>query len=149
MKFWSMHLYPDIFNFLIVFASELGSKDLNGYKNSTAYSYHKSGWLEPLLHHDLLTGSNFSVLKDECRKSQSVHDPFHKLWIILEKSAKVQSCHCSCIVGTSKTSNQVAATIFWVEAAVRTGSTNTFCTSFANEWLPCRKDKEDPQKLKI
>ena len=112
MKFWPMHLYPDIFNYLIVFPSELGSKDLNGYKNSRAYSYHKLGWLEPLLHHDLLTGSNFSVLKGECRKSQSVHDPFHKLWTILEKSAKVQSCHCSCIVDMSEMSNQVAATIF-------------------------------------
>ena len=43
MKFWPMHLYPDIFNYLIVFPSELGSKDLNGYKNSRAYSYHKLG----------------------------------------------------------------------------------------------------------
>ena len=43
MKFWAMFLYPDIFNYLTSFPSELGSKDLNDYKNSKAYSYHKSG----------------------------------------------------------------------------------------------------------
>ena len=78
MKFWRMLLYANIFNYLIFFPSELGSKDLNDYKNSTAYSYHKLGWLQPLLYHNL-TGGNFWILKGECRKSQSVNDPFHKL----------------------------------------------------------------------
>ena len=73
-----MLLYANIFNYLIFFPSELGSKDLNDYKNSTAYSYHKLGWLQPLLYHNL-KGSNFGILKGECRKSQSVNDPFHKI----------------------------------------------------------------------
>ena len=94
MKFWPMLLYPDIFNYLMFFPSELGSKDLIDNKNSKAYSYHKSGWLELLLYHNL-TGSSFCILKGECRKSQSVNDPFHKLWIVLEKSAKIRSCHCT------------------------------------------------------
>ena len=85
MKFWPMLLYPDIFNYLMFFALELGSKDLIDNKNSKAYSHHKSGWLELLLYHNL-TGSNFCILKGECRKSQSVNDPFHRPWIILEKS---------------------------------------------------------------
>ena len=29
MKFWAMILYPDIFNYLMSFSSELGSNDLN------------------------------------------------------------------------------------------------------------------------
>ena len=41
---------------------------------------------------------------------------------------KVQSC--------------VAAAIFRVDAAVRTGLTKPSCTSPVNEWLPCRKDIE-------
>ena len=48
MKFWAMFLYPDIFNYLTSFPSELGSKDLNDYKNSKAYSYRKSSWLQPV-----------------------------------------------------------------------------------------------------
>ena len=48
MTFWPMLSYPDIFNFLIFYPSELGSKDLSDYKNSKAYSYYKSGWLQPL-----------------------------------------------------------------------------------------------------
>ena len=34
--------YPDIFNFLMFYRSELGSKDLSDYKNSKAYSYYQS-----------------------------------------------------------------------------------------------------------
>ena len=112
---------------------------MNDYKNSKAYSYHKSGWLQPMLYHDL-AGSNFCTLKGECRKSQSVNDPFHKLWIILEKSTKIRSCHCTCMAGTNETCNHVAAAVFRVEEAVRTGLTNPSCTSSANEWVLCRKD---------
>ena len=43
-----MILYPDISNFLMFYPSELGSKDLSDYKNNKAYSYYKSGWLQPL-----------------------------------------------------------------------------------------------------
>ena len=129
-----------------MFPSELGSKDLNDYKNSKSYSYHKSRWLQPLLYHNL-TGSNFCILKGECRKSQSVNEPFHKLWIILEKSAKIRSSHCTCVAGMGETCNHVAAAMFRVEAAVRTGLTNLSCTISANEWLPCRKDIE-PTKIK-
>ena len=49
MKFWSMLLYSDILNYLMFFSSELGSNDLNDYKNSKACSYHKSNWLQPLI----------------------------------------------------------------------------------------------------
>ena len=128
------------------FPSELGSKDLNDYKNCKACSYHKSGRLQPLLYHNL-TGSNFCILKGECRKSQSVNDPFQKLCIILEKSAEIWSCQCTCMVGMGETCNHVDAKMFRVEAAVRTGLTKQSCTSSANEWLSCRKDIE-PTKTK-
>ena len=78
-----MLLYPDTFNYVVCvcvffFASELGSKDLNDCKNSKAYTYHKSCWLQQLLYHNF-TGSNLCILKGECSKSQSFNDPFHKL----------------------------------------------------------------------
>ena len=48
MAFWPVLSYPDILKFLMFYPSELGSKDLSDYKNSKAYSYYKSGWLQPL-----------------------------------------------------------------------------------------------------
>ena len=36
MKFWPVLLYTDTFNYLMFLPSELGSKDLNDYKNSKA-----------------------------------------------------------------------------------------------------------------
>ena len=71
------------------FPSELGSKDLNDYKNSKVY-------------HDLAV-SNFCIQKGDCRKSQSVNKPFRKIWIILEKSAKIRSCHSTCVAGIGET----------------------------------------------
>ena len=119
---------------------------MNDYKNSKAYRYHKSGLLQPLLYHNL-TGSNFCTLTGEYKKSQKCNDLFHKLCIILEKSAISRSCHCTCMAGMSETCNHVAAAIFRVKAAVHTGLTNPSCTSSANEWLPCRKDIE-PTKIR-
>ena len=42
ITFWPMSSYPDTFNFLMFYPSELGSKDHSDYKNSKAYSYYKS-----------------------------------------------------------------------------------------------------------
>jgi len=147
MVFWPILLYPDIFNYLMFNPSELGSTDLSDYKNSKAYSYYKCGWLQPLSYHNL-SGSNFCILKAECRHSQSINNPFHKMWIILEKkTSRIRACHCTCMAGMGQTCNHVAAAMFRVEAAVRNGLTNPACTSSSNEWLPCRKEVA-PTKIK-
>ena len=141
MVFWPMQSYPDIFNFLMFCPTELESRELSDYKNSKAYSYYKSGWLQPLQYHNL-SGSKYCIIRGECRKSQSIKDPFHKLWIILEKTAKKRTCHCTCMAGMGETCNHVAAAMYRVEASVRIGLTNPACTSNANEWLPNRKTIE-------
>ena len=82
MKFWPMVLYPDIFNYLMFFPSELGSKDLNDYKNSKAYSYYKSGWLQPLFYHSIDINSKFCIIKTECRKSQNIRDSYYDLFLL-------------------------------------------------------------------
>ena len=148
LKFWPMVLYPDIFNYLMFFPSELGSKDLNDYKNCKAYSYFKSGWLEQLWYHCIDSDSLFCVIKAQCRKSQNIRDTCHKLWLVIEKkSAHIRSCHCTCMAGMSETCNHVAAAMFRIEAAVRNGFTNPACTSSANKWLPSHQEVA-PVKVK-
>lgn len=148
LKFWPMLLYPDIFNYLMFFPSELGSKDLSDYKNCKAYSYFKSGWLDELFYHGIDEKSKFCILKAECRKSQNIRDTNHKLWLVIEKkSAHVRSCHCTCMAGMSETCNHVAAAMFRIEAAVRNGLTNPACTSSKNQWLPSRQEV-GPVKVK-
>ena len=132
--FWPMLTYPDIFNYLMFFPSELGSKDLSDYKMCKAYSYYKDGWLKPLQYHNL-SGSKFCILRGQCRASMHVSE-YHKLWIIVEKAGKIVACHCNCMNGMSQTCNHVAAAMFRVESAVRNGLTNPACTSKPNQWLP-------------
>ena len=62
-------------------------------------------------------------------------------------TAKIRTCHSTCMAGIGETCNHVAATLYRVEAAVRIGLTNPACTSNADEWLPNRKDIE-PKKIK-
>ena len=96
------------------------------------------------MYHDL-TGSNFCILKGECTKSQSVNHFVNQLItiiIFIEKSAKIQSCHCTCTAGMDEICNHVVAAMFRMGAAVRTSLSNPSCTSSANEWLPCRKGYE-------
>ena len=92
--FWPMILYPDIFSYLVFNPSELGSNNLSDYKNCKAYSYYMSGWLQPLMYHNL-TGSKFCIFKGECRHSQSINNTFHKFWLIAEKTGKIPACHCT------------------------------------------------------
>jgi hypothetical protein len=148
VTFWPMILYPDIFNYLSFNPSELGSKDLSDYKSCKAYSYYKCGWLQPLQYHPVSDDSKFCILKAQCRKSEKINDPFHKLWVVVsKKDAKIHTAHCTCMAGLSMTCNHVAAALFRIEAAVRLGLTNPACTSAASQWLPNRQEVE-PSKLK-
>ena len=102
MCFWPIVLYPDIFNYLMFNPAELGSTDLSDYKNCKAYSYYKSGWLQQIQYHNLST-SKYCILKGECQQSQATNNPYHKWWIILEKTSKIRTCHCTCMAGMSQT----------------------------------------------
>ena len=81
MTFWPMLSYPDVLNFLMLYPSDLGSKELRDCQNSNTNSVHKLAWLQPLEHHNLW-GSKYCIIRVECRKSHSIRDPFHKLLII-------------------------------------------------------------------
>ena len=146
--FWPMILYPDIFTYLTFNPAELASQDLSDYKSCKAYSYYKCGWLQAIQYNNVSSDSKYCILKADCRKSERINDPFHKLWIIVDKKiAKIQTAHCSCMAGLSETCNHVAAALFRVEAAVRLGLTNPACTSSASEWLPNRQEVV-PSKVK-
>ena len=146
MAFWLMLLYTDIFNYLMFYPTQLGSTDLSDYKNSKAYSYYKSGLFQPLYFRKL-SGSKCCLFKGECRQSQRINEINHKLWIIMEKSDKIRSYHCTCMAGMNQSCNHVAAAMYRIEATVRDGFTNLSCTSTANRWLPNLKEVQ-PIKLK-
>ena len=107
MAFWPMLLYRDIFNYLIFYPTQLGSTNLSDYKNSKAYSYYKPGWLQQPLYFHKLTGRKYCIFKGECRQSQRINKINHKLWIIMEKSAKIRSCHCIFMAGMGQSCTHV------------------------------------------
>ena len=88
MAFWPVLLYPHIFSYLMFYPTQLASTDLSDYKNSGAYSYYKSDWLQPL-YFQKLSVSKYCIFKEECRQSQRIKEINHKLWNIKEKSSSV------------------------------------------------------------
>ena len=120
MAFWPMLLYPNIFNYLMFYPTKLGSTVLSGYKNSKVYSCYKSGWFQSLCFHTLY-GCKYCILKAECRQSQRVNEINHKYWIVMEKFAKIRSCHCTCMAGMGQSCNHVAAAMYRIEKVVKMG----------------------------
>lgn len=55
IAFWPILSYPDLFNFMMFYSSELGRprQGLSDYKINKAYSYYKSGWVHPLQYHNI------------------------------------------------------------------------------------------------
>ena len=134
--------------FLMFHPSELKSDDFSDYKVCKAYSYYCDGWLMPLQLRNISVDNPYCIIRGKCRKSQKVNDPYHRLWLVIEKKdGKILCGHCSCMAGMGQTCNHVAAGLFRIEAMVRLGLTNPSCTSKPNEWLPCRKEVT-PMKVK-
>ena len=139
IAFWLFVLYPEIYNYLIFNPGELSSSDLNDYKTSKGYSFLVAVGLALLV--TINSTSLYCLLKTDCRHSESVNSPPHKLWaIIVNKDAKIKAAHCDCMAGMSGTCLHIAGMLFRVEAAVRNGLTNPSCTIKSCEWLPNRKD---------
>ena len=145
---WPLVTYPDIFNYLMFNPNDLSSSDLNDYKNSKGYSYFNRGWLGCISYHHVDQASLYCFIKTDCRASEKLRDPPHKLWAcVSKKDAVIKSAHCNCMAGMSGTCLHVAAMLYRVEAAVRLGLTNPACTAKSNEWLPNRTDVV-PAKVK-
>ena len=84
---WSILPCSDISHFLMFYPGEICSKELSGYKNSKTFGYCKPWWLQPLQYHNLSGSKNF-IIRGDCRKTQSIKDPLHKILITLEKLAE-------------------------------------------------------------
>ena len=102
------------------YPTQLGSTDLSDYKNLEAYSYYKSGWLQPLYFHEL-SASKYCIFKGECRQSQRINETDHKLWIIMEKSGKIRSFDCTCMADMGQSCNHVATSIYRIQTAAKNG----------------------------
>ena len=143
---WPKVSYGNIFNYLKFCTSDLGSDELSDYKTSKGYSYYNHGWMGELSIN--LINENYCVLRSDCRASQRINDPFHKLWVCIDrKSSKIIVGHCTCMAGMSETCNHIAGMLFRLEAVNIAGLNNPSCTTKPCEWLPNRS-KVEPKKIK-
>ena len=142
MKYW-----PPIYIIDIVdhFKEQKGDSDklLSEYKAGKAYDYFKTEWLKELFYNSLNHSvskypgvDKYCVLKAKCTPSQRLNDPYHDVWMAIEKeTGKVTRAYCNCAAGLSQTCNHVAAMLFHVEATVCAGLTNPACTSQKSRWI--------------
>lgn len=136
--------YGSIFIFIMIHPSYLGGENLSDYKTTKAYSDFANGWLGKIS--ILFLDSALCVMKADCRPSERVNDPDHKVWICLtKKEGTIKAAYCSCMAGMSETCNHVAALLFRIEVAVTCGLTTPSCTEKASGWLPNRKEVKSMQ----
>ena len=60
-----------------------------------------------------------SVVRARVNKSQRLSESLVTCWIILKEDGSIMSCHCTCMAGLGESCSHDAASIFFVEAAVR------------------------------
>ena len=144
MAYWPIIPVMCILNFLMI-NSDI--TDLSGYnKASKGYSYFKQGWLGKIPYH--VIESEHCFLRADCRPSERLRDPPHKLWLyVMQKSGNTLRAHCTCMAGMGSTCNRIAAALFRVEAVMRLGLINPACTEKTCEWLPNSKNV-NPLKIK-
>ena len=141
MKHWPPISIADIVDHFREQKSD-SDKLLSAYKARKAFDYYKTEWLKGLFYNSLnhFVSSypgldKYCVLKAKCTPSQRLNDPYHDMWMAIEKeTGKVTCAYCNCAAGLSQTCNHVAAMLFRVEAAVRAGFTNPTCTSQKLQW---------------
>ena len=96
------------------------------YKASKGYGYFKQGCFRKISYHAI--GSMYYFLRGDCRPSEKLRDPPHKLLLyIMQKIGNTIRAHCTCMAGMSSTCNHISATLFRVEAAMRLGLINPAC----------------------
>ena len=82
-------------------------KLLSEYKAGKAYDYFKTEWLKEIFYNALNHSvSNYPgvdklcVLKAKCTPSQRINDPYHDVWLAVEKeTGRIASGYCNCAAG--------------------------------------------------
>ena len=83
------------------------AKMLSEYKGGKAYDYFKNDWLKEIFYNSMnqfmvtYPGvDKFCVLKADCTPSQRLNDPYHNVWVVLDKEdGTVRSAYCKCAAG--------------------------------------------------
>ena len=65
-----------------------------------AYSNFNSKWLKEIFYHGVDKHSAWHYLKAECTPSDAIHNPNHKVWVMVTKhTGQVKKAHCTCFAG--------------------------------------------------
>ena len=119
MKLWPPISIADIIDY---FREQRVHSDklLSEYKAGKAYDYFKTEWLKEIFYNcmDDYASSyqgvdKYCLLKAKCTPSQRINDPYHYVWVVVEKDCgKVAVGYCNSAAGLSQTCNHVAAMLF-------------------------------------
>lgn len=83
-------------------------KLLSEYKAGKAYDYFKTEWLKEIFYKSIDESMSttypgaerYCLLKAKCTPSQRLNDPYHDVWLALDKdTGKVACAYCNCAAG--------------------------------------------------
>lgn len=153
--------WPELHDCLINSPGKYTRERLKAYKSLDAYNYFLSGKVTGVLVHKPETVESVRVLLGRVRTGQTENKTC-SAWAVTEVSGPVVAAHCTCMAGWvaslpssvyflcypylqectythlicrhGEECSHVAALLFYVEAAVRTGLSNVSATSTLCSW---------------
>ena len=145
MSSWPPTLIQDISVYLskhdtVTDKVSLSKRLLCDYKEQKAYSYFTSKFIFEVMYHNIKLESAYCFMKCKCQPSQRVTDVAHDVWVLLRKhTGDIVCAYCTCFAGLGQTCNHVAALLFRVDYAWKTGECQLACTSQPCAWNSSRK----------
>ena len=146
--------YIDIVNYLVLGSSPFYSMvEFKNYKSLEAYDRFLSGWVQKVQVFATscnVEGSilNMSVVRAKVNHSQRLSESPVACWIILKEDGCIMSCHCTCMAGLGESCSHAAATMFYIEAAVRLKEKKTVTQEPAYWLLPSSQRNVEYAALK-
>lgn len=131
MRYWPPVNIWDIAKYLNMKCStELINRLMNEYKEGKAYRYFTYGWVQEILINKISESIPVCLLLSKVTASQRLSSKPHVAWVALQRSSEaspggeVVNAHCTCTAGIHGIHgcNHIAAMLFRLEAAFRTGT---------------------------
>ena len=145
---WPLLEWPEVYNYLLDTPGVFTKESMKNRKSLEAYNQFVSGWFRTVYAYKKEGKSNMILLKAEITPSQRLNERLHQAWVALTvNEATVIAAHCSCMADLDESCSHIAALLFKIEAAVRSGFTRRSCTEEACSWNVDFVKKIEPAEI--
>ena len=133
--------------FSYIWKKDFDADYIGKYKDQRVYSFFDSGFIGPVLIHNLTSLKHTMFVYCEVGASQSINEN-RSLWIVIwdgvSSGVEIFSAWCSCMAGAYAACNHIIATLYKIEYASNKGWCTPARTEVACQWNKSSKKIIEP-----